>query len=78
MKKGEVAEYLSISERTVDKLTKSAILPPATVLGDHLKRWDKLKLDQHLDRKASPASSDGNSVADLLNAYTSKQNQGKT
>ena len=51
MKKTEVAEYLSVSERTVDKWVKTALLPIPLHFGDHLKRWDRLALDKHLDQK---------------------------
>lgn len=69
MKKPEVAEYLSVSERTVDKWVKTAFLPKPSHFGDHLKRWDRLVLDEHLDQKTSTSSTGNNSVSNLLDAY---------
>lgn len=77
MKKADVAEYLSVSPRTIDKWVRTAVLPPAMVFGDHLKRWDRLELDQHLDRRTGHGSSDGNNISDLLNAYASQQGRGE-
>lgn len=69
MKKPEVAEYLSVSERTVDKWVKTALLPKPLHFGEHLKRWDRLVLDEHLDQKTSTTAAGNNSVSNLLDAY---------
>ena len=69
MKKPEVAEYLSVSERTVDKWVKTALLPKPLHFGDHLKRWDRLTLDKHLDQKTNITAAGSNSVSNLLGAY---------
>lgn len=69
MKKPEVAEYLSVSERTVDKWVKTALIPKPMHFGDHLKRWDRLVLDEHLDQKTSITAAGNNSVSNLLDAY---------
>ena len=70
MKKPEVAEYLSVSERTIDKWVKTALLPRPLHFGDHLKRWDRLALDKHLDQRTSTTATGNNSVSNLLNAFT--------
>ena len=69
MKKPEVAEYLSVSERTVDKWVKTALLPKPLHFGDHLKRWDRLALDKHLDQKTSITAAGSKSVSNLLDAF---------
>lgn len=69
MKKPEVAEYLSVSERTVDKWVKTAVLPKPLHFGDHLKRWDRLALDKHLDQKTNTTAAGNNIVSNLLDAH---------
>jgi len=76
MKKADVAEYLSVSLRTIDKWVKTAIIPSPIVHGDHLKRWDRLQIDEHLDCRTRKASSDGNTVSSVLAAYTDQQERG--
>lgn len=76
MKKAEIAEYLSVSERTIDKWIKTALLPKPMIFGDHLKRWDRLALDEHLDEKTSITAAEGKSVSNLLNAYTDASARG--
>ncbi len=69
MKKAEIAEYLSVSERTIDKWIKTALLPKPMIFSTHLKRWDRLALDEHLDQKTSITAAEGKSVSNLLNTY---------
>lgn len=71
MRKREVAEYLSVSERTVDKWVKSSILPGPLNFGEHLKRWDRQALDEYLNKRQSNSGKNRNSVSSLLEDFKS-------
>lgn len=46
----QAASYIGISRSAFDKLVKSSVLPKPIALTDKLLRWDKMKLDDYLER----------------------------
>ncbi len=70
-----VAEYLSVSERTVDHWAEDGTIPkPKISPSSRLKRWDRNEIDERLDTSGRCVS--GSMSADaLLQAHINRRGQ---
>ena len=77
MSKSDVAEYLSVSTRTVDLWVKQGLLPEPTMShSSRTKRWDMVILNKHLDLSSERTKTGTKSVAELLHAHTQTNTRG--
>lgn len=73
LKKSDLAEYLSISERTIDAWISVGILPHATMkTSSKLKRWDKKHIDLALDSMEDAMPFNG-TVQDTIARFNSME-----
>ena len=63
----QVAEYLTVSTATVERLVKDGIIPaPVLRLGTRLLRWDRASIDAALDNLAEDRAQAGRSFDAIL------------